>query len=181
MDSNAIKADITYLANDRLKGRLPGEPGYQLAVDYVVDQFKQTGLVPAGENGGYTQPLILRKATVDNRSAIAVLKDRSGNVDSLVAGKDIFILPNALQPSIQTAGDLVFAGYGLDIPGKYSDYTGLDVKGKIVVVLTGAPLNLGSPSTLNAHFANLGSKMEIASSRGATGLLFVQLGSTASR
>lgn len=179
VDSNAIKRDIAYLADDKLKGRLPGEPGYQLAVDYVVDQFKQTGLLPGGENGGYTQPLVLRKATVDNKSAIAVLKDKSGNVDSLVAGKDIFILPHTIQPSVKLTGDLVFAGYGLDIPGKYSDYTGLDVKGKIVVVLAGTPLNIGLPTTLNAHFANFGSKMEIASSRGAAGVLFVQLGSTA--
>src|ERR1700710_2897509 len=76
VDSNAIKRDIAYLADDKLKGRLPGEPGYQTAVDYVVDQFKQIGLIPAGENGGYTQQLILRKATVDNASAIAVLKDK---------------------------------------------------------------------------------------------------------
>lgn len=179
VDSNAIKRDIAYLADDKLKGRLPGEPGYQLAVDYVVDQFKQTGLLPAGENGDYTQPLVLRKSTVDNKSATALLKDKSGNVDSLVAGKDIFILPHTLQPSVKVTGDLVFAGYGLDIPGKYSDYAALDVKGKIVVVLAGTPVNLGLPSTLNAHFANFGSKMEIASSRGATGLLFVQLGSTA--
>ncbi|HMF72165.1 MAG TPA: M28 family peptidase [Flavitalea sp.] len=179
VDSNTIKRDITYLADDKLKGRLPGEPGYQMAVDYVVDQFKQIGLSPAGENGSYTQKLILRKATVDNKSAIAVLKDKSGNEDSLVAGKDIFLLPNALQQSVRAEAALVFAGYGLDIPGKYSDYEGLDVKGKIVVVLTGTPGNLALPSTLDAHFANLGSKMNIAASKGATGLLVVQLSSGA--
>jgi Zn-dependent M28 family amino/carboxypeptidase len=175
VDSNAIKRDISYLADDKLKGRLPGEPGYQMAVDYVVDQFKQTGLLPAGENGGYTQKLILRKATVDNSSAIAVLKDKSGNEDSLVVWKDIFIMPNALQQKISVDGGLVFAGYGLDIPGKYSDYGGLDVKGKIVVVIAGTPTNLALPSTLTAHFANVGSKMDIAASKGAVGLLVVPL------
>ena len=177
VDSNAIKKDITYLADDKLKGRLPGEPGYQMAVDYVSEQFKQIGLLPAGENGAYTQKLILRKATVDLKSATAVLKDKSSNTDSLVAGRDIFMLPNALQESVQAEAELVFAGYGLDVPGKYSDYAGIDVKGKIVIVLAGTPGGLSLPSTLNAHFANLGSKLEIASAKGATGLLLVQPGS----
>jgi hypothetical protein len=175
VDSNAIKRDIAYLADDKLKGRLPGEPGYQIAVDYVVDQFKQIGLTPAGEEGGYTQKLILRKATVDNKSAIAVLKDKSGNEDTLFGGKDIFIMPNALQPTVKMEGALAFAGYGLDIPGKYSDYDGLDVKGKIVVIITGTPSSLALPSTLSAHFANLGSKMDIAASKGAIGMVVVQL------
>ncbi|HTI93127.1 MAG TPA: M28 family peptidase [Puia sp.] len=174
VDSNAIRRDITYLADDRLKGRLPGEPGYQMAVDYVVDQYKQIGLLPAGENGGYTQKVILRKATIDNSSAIAVLKDGTGNADSLVVGKDIFILPNALRASVNTEAGLVFAGYGLDIPGKYSDYQGIDVKGKIVVVLAGTPSGITLPSTLTAHFSNLGSKLSIAASKGAIGLLAVQ-------
>ncbi len=43
-------------------------------------------------------------------------------------------MPNALQASVHTEAALVFAGYGLDIPGKYSDYEDVDVKGKIVVV-----------------------------------------------
>jgi hypothetical protein len=175
VDSNAIKRDISFLADDRLRGRLPGEPGYLMAVDYVVDQYKKIGLLPAGENGGYTQKVILRKASIDNNSAIAVLKDGAGNEDSLVVGKDIFILPNALRDSVFTEAPLVFAGYGLDIPGKYSDYEGIDVKGKIVVVLPGTPSAVTLPSTLRAHFSGLGSKMKIAASKGAIGVLLVQL------
>ena len=37
IDTNSIRSHITYLADDKLKGRLPGTAGYQLAVDYVID------------------------------------------------------------------------------------------------------------------------------------------------
>jgi hypothetical protein len=175
VDSNAIKRDIAYLADDKLEGRLPGKPGYQMAIDYVVDQFKKIGLSPAGENGGYTQKLILRKATINYQSTVVLLKDKSGNMDSLLPGENIFIAPHSLQQSVAVEAPLVFAGYGLDIPGKYSDYDGLDVKGKIVVVIGGTPSVLALPSTLDAHFANIGSKINIAASKGAIGLLMVYL------
>src|SRR6187431_2889216 len=85
-----IKSDITYLADDKLIGRMPGEKGFQMAVDYIVDQYKQIGLVPAGDNGSYLQKLVLRKTTLNNSLSNAVLTDRDGNEDSLSVGKDIF-------------------------------------------------------------------------------------------
>jgi hypothetical protein len=60
----ALEAHVRYLADDRLRGRLPGTPGYQLAVDYVISQLKQNGVQPAGEKGTYTQAVRLRRAFV---------------------------------------------------------------------------------------------------------------------
>ena len=62
-------------------------------------------------------------------------------------------------------GQLVFAGYGVEIPGGYSDYAGIDVKGKIVVLVAGAPDGLHS--TVTAHFSNGGNKMTVAFEKGA--------------
>src|ERR1700712_2761657 len=56
-----IRADITYLADDKLKGRLPGTEGYQMAVDYVVGRLKSLGVKPAGENNTWLQEVKLRK------------------------------------------------------------------------------------------------------------------------
>ena len=50
IDTNTIRSHIAYLADDRLKGRLPGTEGYQMAVDYVTDQFKKIGVQPAGRS-----------------------------------------------------------------------------------------------------------------------------------
>ena len=82
IDTNTIRAHIAYLADDKLKGRLPGTEGYQMAVDYVTDQYKKIGLLPGGDNGGFTQKVLIRKSIVDNSSTVAVLKDKLGNIDS---------------------------------------------------------------------------------------------------
>src|SRR4026209_1329503 len=81
IDTNTIRSHIAYLTDDKLKGRLPGTEGYQMAVDYVIDQYKKMGITPGGDNGGYTQKVIIRKSTLDNASAVAILKDKSGNTD----------------------------------------------------------------------------------------------------
>src|SRR5258705_13658268 len=81
IDTNTIRAHIAYLADDKLKGRLPGTEGYQMAVDYVVDQYKQIGLMPGGDNGGFTQKVLIRKSVIENSSAVGLLKDKIGNID----------------------------------------------------------------------------------------------------
>ena len=169
IDTNTIRSHIAYLADDKLKGRLPGTEGYQLAVDYVIDQYKKMGITPGGDNGGYTQKLIIRKSTVENNSAVAILKDKYGNADSLVFLKDFAPAPHPLIKNTAAEGQLVFAGYGVEIPGGYSDYTGLDVKGKIVVLVAGAPEGLHS--TVAAHSSNSGNKMTVAFEKGAIGVV----------
>lgn len=173
VDTNTIRSHIAYLADDKLKGRLPGTEGYQAAMDYVVEQYKQIGLAPGGDNGGYTQKMILRKSTLTNSSAVAVLKDNNGNIDSLVFVSEFTAAPNPLRTNTAVEGKLVFAGYGVEIPGGYSDYTGIDVNNKIVVLVNGAPEGLHS--TLTAHFSNMGNKLKTAQEKGAAGALLVNL------
>jgi len=173
IDTNNIRSHIAYLAHDRLKGRLPGTAGYQLAVDYVIDQYRQIGVTPGGDNGGFTQKVILRKSIVNNSSSIAVLKDSEGNIDSLVFQNDFTPVPHPFSVMASAEGQLIFSGYGIDIPGGYSDYTGMDVKGKIVVIINGAPDGLSS--TFTAHFSSPGNKMNTAYARGAAGVIIINL------
>ena len=169
VDTNTIRANIAYLADDKLKGRLPGTEGYQMAVDYVVEQYKKIGLIPAGDHNSYLQKIILRKATLDNASLALVLKDNNGNTDTISSRRDFTVIPHPLKPSSAIETGIVFAGYGVEIPGQYSDYTGIDVNGKVVVVLRGAPPGLHS--TLAAHFNNAGNKMTLAYRKGAAGII----------
>jgi len=169
IDTNTIRAHIAYLADDKLKGRLPGTEGYLMAVDYVIDQYKKIGLAPGGDNGGYTQKVLIRKSIVENSSAVAVLRDKSGNTDSLMFLKDFAPAPHPLNQKTSADGQLAFAGYGVEIPGGYSDYAGIDVKGKIVVLVAGAPDGLHS--TVTAHFSNGGNKMTVAFEKGAVGVI----------
>ncbi len=171
IDTNIIRSHIAYLADDKLKGRYPGTAGFQTAVDYVIEQYKKIGLQPAGDNNGFTQKLIIRKSVVNNASSVAILKDKNGNTDSLGFARDFAPVPHPLIGNVNTEGQLVFAGYGVEIPGGYSDYSGIDVKGKIVVVINGAPPGL--MSTLTAHFSNAGNKMNTAFAKGAIGVVTV--------
>ncbi len=173
IDTQTIRMHIAYLADDKLKGRLPGTEGYQVAVDYVTSQFKQMGVAPGGEQGSYLQTLILRKTVVTNSSCVAVLKDKSGNTDSLEFQKDFIPIAHPLSTLASANGQLVFAGYGIDIPGGYSDYQGIDVKGKIVVMVNGTPDGLHS--TLSAHFSSAGNKLNTAYAKGAVGAVLVNL------
>ena len=171
VDTNVIRSHIAYLASDELKGRLPGTPGYQSAVDYVVDQFKKMGVAAGGDNGAYTQKLVIRRSVVNNASAYAVLKDKNGNADSLAFVREFAPIPNPMKPGSSAEGQLVFAGYGVDIAGVYSDYEGIGVKGKIVVMISGAPD--GFHSTITAHLSNAGNKFNTAFSKGATGVILI--------
>jgi hypothetical protein len=172
VDTLTVRNHIAYLADDKLKGRLPGTEGYQMAVDYVIEQFKNMGVQPGGDPGQFTQKLILRKSIVENSSAKAALKDKYGNVDSLAFFRDFLPVPHPLQSRASGEGTLVFVGYGVDIPGKYSDYEGVDVKGKVVVMLAGVPDGIPA-STLISHFSSPGNKMNTAFSKGAIGSILV--------
>lgn len=172
IDTTTIRSHIAYLADDKLKGRLPGTEGYQMAVDYVTGQLKQIGVTPGGDKGAFTQKLIIRKSVLNNQSSIAFLKDASGKIDTLAFGKDFTPTPHPLKEKTTASGGLVFAGYGVDIPGGYSDYAGVDVKGKIVVLVAGAPDGL--LSTLTAHFSNAGNKMNTAFEKGAVGAIIIE-------
>lgn len=172
IDTLTIRKHIAYLADDKLKGRMPGTEGYQMAVDYVIEQFKSMGVQPGGDPGQYTQKLVLRKTIVDNSSAKAALKDKNGNVDSLIFAKDFLPVPHPMSSKASGEGTLAFVGYGVDMPGLYSDYEGVDVKGKVVVMVAGVPDGIPA-STLVSHFSSPGNKMNTAFSKGAIGAILV--------
>lgn len=171
IDTNTIRSHISFLADDKLKGRLPGTEGFQTAVDYVVTLYKAIGLAPGGDMNGYTQKMIIRKSLLNNNSAVAILKDANGNIDSLSFLRDFIPAPHPMLANAFAQGQLVFVGYGVEIAGGYSDYAGVDVKGKIVVLINGAPPGL--ISTLTAHFSNAGNKINTALSKGAVGVISV--------
>jgi hypothetical protein len=65
IDTAEYKAHIVYLADDALRGRAPGTEGYRMPVDYVEEEFKKMGALPAGDNGLFTQKFNLRKSTLE--------------------------------------------------------------------------------------------------------------------
>lgn len=170
VSADKIKADITYLADDKLKGRGPGTEGYQMAVDYVVGELKAVNVKPAGEDGTWLQKVRLRKATP---------KDEQLSIKDQAAPKGSFaFFPNPMVAQVNLSAGLAFAGYGISEPSLgYDDYAGLDVKGKIVVVLRGAPEKFSSSVT--AHVMSIEQILKVAAKHGAVGVLIGLAGPTA--
>jgi hypothetical protein len=104
IDTNTIRSHVAYLADDKLKGRLPGTEGFQMAVDYVIDNYKKIGIQPGGDNGGYTQKLVIRRSQLDKSSAIAVLKDKNGNNDTLSLIREYTPTPHPLSENAAAQG-----------------------------------------------------------------------------
>ena len=170
VDTAQIKADIAYLADDKLKGRAPGTEGYQMAVDYVVDQLKSLNVKPAGENNTWLQEVKLRKAFT--KDAIVLLNN------SALSNGSYAIFPNPAVPQIKISAKLVFAGYGVSEPSLgYDDYAGIDVKGKIVLVTRGAPDKFSS--SVAAHTMNTTQILKVAAEHGAVGVMMCSIDSTA--
>ncbi|CAH0996676.1 hypothetical protein EMA8858_02809 [Emticicia aquatica] len=170
IDTNRIKAHVAYLSDDKLKGRLPGKEGYQMAVDYVVKQYKEMGLKPAGENGAYTQKVILRKTKLVKETAKFTLTLPNGEKRDLTLGNDLSIYPHPERKSVDFNAPLVFVGSGFDAPQiNIQDYKNLNVKGKIVVILRRVPENLPANVKLNLQYP--ATLQEFAAKNGAIGVL----------
>jgi hypothetical protein len=167
-----IKADMAFLASDRLKGREAGTPEYDMAAKYVADQMKQIGLVPQGDlKGSYFQHVPLTAFRPKDQGALS-LQDKSGHATSLVFGTDYLVGDSALAATVDVNAPLVFVGFGVVAPehGR-DDYRGLDVKGKIVVALSGAPKFLQSEE--RAYYGNARNKLAVAWAHGAAGFVSV--------
>ncbi|WCT14639.1 M28 family peptidase [Mucilaginibacter jinjuensis] len=164
-----IKAHITYLADDKLKGRGPGTEGYQMAVDYVVGQLKSLDVKPAGENNTWLQTVRLRKAFIGD--ANLSISNGPANSTTITKGKDYVVYPNPLLPQVSVnPAQLAFVGYGISEPALgYDDYAGIDVKGKIVIITRGAPDKFSS--SVSAHVMNASQILKVAAQHGAVGVI----------
>ena len=166
-----VRAHITYLAGDSLRGREAGTPQFDLAARYVAAQMKGLGLQPMGGDGTFFQPVPLVAFRTVDQGALS-LKSKTGGVTRLVFGKDYLVGGNPLNPKLERDAPLVFVGFGLVAPehGR-DDYRGLDVKGKIVVALSGAPKFLQTEE--RAYYRNARVKLAAAEARGAVGFVSV--------
>ncbi len=164
-----LEAHITFLADDLLRGRQPGTPGYDVAARYVASHFAQLGLLPAGEQSGWYQQVPLRRTRMVDDSAVLGV-DVDGQVRRFSFVEEFYSGPDITSEHNEVRAPAVFAGYGIDAPElEYSDYDGLDVHGKIVVILSGQPANF--PSEEGAHFASYREKDRAAVAHGAVGLV----------
>ena len=144
-------ADVSTLASDGMEGRLTGSPGYDRAATYVISRLKDEGLKPAG-TGGFLQPVALEQQIVDQDKSSAALIASDGAGTSLRVGDQMLITAGAGPRPKSVDAPLVFIGYGLHLPKQgHDDFAGQNLKGKIVVVLSGGPADLSGAVKSNAR------------------------------
>jgi len=171
-DQAALKAHVLFLASDAMRGREAGSPEFAIAAQYVAAQFYAAGLRPGGDDGGYLQkvPLIAYKSA-DRGNFVWTAP--GGQPLTLAFGEDFVPSPNPAKEETSLTAPVVFVGYGIVAPDyKRDDYRGVDVKGKIVAFVGGAPANYDGEE--RAFFAGAPTKARIAAEHGAIGAIQIE-------
>ncbi len=164
----AIRADIRFLSDDLLEGRGTATRGYQIGAKFMATQLEGLGLQPAGDGGTYFQNVPLRSMKVDQAASTLSLT-RDAKTKTLAFGKDFVAFADPGRSESSVEAPLIFVGYGVTAPGQnYDDYKSVDVKGKIVALLPGAP---NFESALKAHYSSGEVKAQNAAVHGAVGVI----------
>ena len=162
---------VQVLADDSLKGRDTGSPGHESAARYVAEQFRLAGLTPSGTDGWF-QRVGFVETRLDTAHLALALREQ-GSWSSLRAGRDLRITPRLATGNVE--GSLVFVGYGLSLPqAGVDELNGLDLRGKIVVHVSGVPTGLSA--ALQAHGTR--SRWTAMQSAGAVGIIAIGIGAT---
>lgn len=170
-----LEKDIFYLAGDECEGRGTETKGILKAGQYVADAFKAAGLKPAGTDG-YFQPFAINgPAKLGSPNTLRFAGPDGVKID-LKYGAEF--TPTGLSAAGKVAGGVVFVGYGVRAPKlNYDDYAGVDVAGKVVVVLRRTPKADDKDNVFEkdvaAQHAALVTKIAAATAAKATAIVFV--------
>ncbi|HET7292984.1 MAG TPA: M28 family metallopeptidase [Vicinamibacteria bacterium] len=168
----ALRAHMGFLASDLLEGRRTGTRGYDLAAAYVAARFEAAGIAP-GVSGSYYQPVPFREGIVDQAKSEMVVR-RGGEERRLAVREDFLPAAGLSLERGEVDAEVVYVGFGVTAPERrYDDYAGLDVRGKIVLMASGAPATL--PTDERAHHSSRRTKRENAVAHGAAGVLSFSL------
>lgn len=167
-----LKTHIDYLASDALLGRNTPSSGLDTAAAYIVKEFKTYGVQPV--NGSYYQPVPLIMRSLGDENSVEIIQNGLSRQLKL---KSEFV-PYEVSGDGEASGNLVFAGYGISAPEyNYDDYSDVDVKGKIVVVLRHEPGEEDSASVFmgkeSTTYSSNKYKVENAIKHGAVGMLVI--------
>jgi len=174
VDTAAMDAHLRFLANDLLEGRAPATRGGRLAAEYIAAQFQTLGLEPAGANGTYFQPVALVGMTPQPMLRF-IQKD--GTIDELAYRDDFVAWAEQPSDALSAGGELVLVGYGIRAPEwDWDDYKGVDLKGKVLLMLVNDPGLVDSTVFLGkvlTYYGRWTYKLEEAARQGAVGAILI--------
>jgi Zn-dependent M28 family amino/carboxypeptidase len=162
---------VKVLADDRMEGRETGSEGLRKAEAYAVEQFKHAGVQPAGSDGFY-QPVKFSWRQIDEKNSSLALVPKNGAAEPLSFADDAFFSTRVDLTPDPIDAPLVFVGYGLKVPEQnYDDLAGLDLKGKIAVLISGSPASM--TASLASHHQSPGERWKPFKQAGAIGTITI--------
>ncbi|KQM97519.1 peptidase M20 [Sphingobium sp. Leaf26] len=177
-DVTRVSTDIKTLASDAFEGRGPATRAEVKTIDYIAAQMEAAGLKPAGPKGSWFQDVPLRMSNITGTPTLSMAI--GGSAQPLTQGGEIAVrAAETGQSSVKfTDLPLVFVGYGVKAPERgWDDFKGVDLKGKIMVVLVNDPDFEGGEGDfggkLMTYYGRWTYKYEEAARQGAAGVLVV--------
>lgn len=163
---------LKFLASDELEGRGVGTAGLNSAAEFLRNEFRTMGLAVDRVNGGAFQTFNLITGAKQSAPATLQLVGPDGKTFELQPGTDFDVCSFAGSGAFE--GDLVFAGYGIeDNDPPYNDFAGLNVEGKVVLILRRNPRQAASKARGTPRNAELRTKLSHAHQHKAAAVLFV--------
>ncbi len=166
---------IKKLASDEFEGRAPGSKGEELTVKYLTEQFRALGLTPGNPDGTYVQKVPLVEITADPKMKLEFSGAAAGLAPKYQ--DDYVAWTKRVTASTAMDAEMIFVGYGVQAPEfQWDDFKGVDVKGKVIVVLVNDPplpdekVFGGKAMT---YYGRWTYKFEKAAEKGAAGCLII--------
>jgi Zn-dependent M28 family amino/carboxypeptidase len=170
-----IETHVRFLSHDLLEGRGTGQRGGDLAAEYIATQFALYGLKPAGDKGTYMQkvPMVGITPGADTRFSLVPANGKATDLKPL---DEYVAYDQTQQPASDIDAEIVYVGYGIDAPEyNWDDYKGVDVKGKVLLMLVNQPTD--DPKLFHGkaltYYGRWTYKYEQAARKGAVGVLLV--------
>jgi len=171
-----LRKEIEWLADEKREGRMTGSPGAQATAKWLADYFRDNGLESFAENYALPFQFNAGERVLAEKTRLEI---SAGDAKApAIAKLDADFRPLAFSENGEANSDVVFAGYGLVVPGegasRYDSYDGLDVKDKIVLIFRYVPegVDPARRAQLN-RYSGLRYKTMLARERGAKGVLVV--------
>ncbi len=167
-----LKEHLVVYASDEFEGRETGTPGQKKAAEYIKKEYENLGISAAKGDGDYFQKVPLELKKVPNGSI--TINDKAHTIG------EGFLTFSASEGSFE---EVVYAGYGVE-EGDYSDFSDIDVSGKVVLIKAGEPKNedgtfVLSGTTESSKWGDPNESMsvkdELLQSKGAKGMLYYDM------
>ena len=176
----SIQEHIEFLADDSLEGRMTGSEGAARAAEHIASQFTALNLKPIGDEAGYFQTFEFTAGrwVISEENKFHITRQMHGSDQVMEFSVEQDFQPLSFSRNGVVEGEVVFAGYGLSVPGElgegYDAYAGLDVKDKIVVALRYVPEDVDPERRQQLNrYAGLRYKAMQAREQGAKAFLVV--------